>query len=158
MYFLNWAIPGLLFYVHPFSTVSIKSMKNKIYPLMTGFELWIPGVGSDRSTNWATATSHLQCLIIDMKSFFKKKWANPGLFFVYFRSFQTNNTIFTTNQCEKISIQYTVPGLNPQPLIHESSSITTRPGLLPNRLFLCHKLALHALKRWVCILAATTDA
>ena len=26
--------------------------------------------------------------------FFKKKWANPGLFFVYFRSFQTNNTIF----------------------------------------------------------------
>ena len=24
------------------------------------------------------------------------KWANPGLFFVYFRSFQTNNTIFTT--------------------------------------------------------------
>ena len=61
---------------------------------MTGFELWIPGVGSDRSTNWATATSHLQCLIIDMKSFFKKKWANPGLFFVYFRSFQTNITKF----------------------------------------------------------------
>ena len=29
------------------------------------------------------------------------KWANTGLFFVYFRSFQTNNTIFTTNQCEK---------------------------------------------------------
>ena len=29
-------------------------------------------------------------------------WANPGLFFVYFQSFQTNiNTIFTTNQCEK---------------------------------------------------------
>ena len=28
-------------------------------------------------------------------------WANPGLFFVYFRSFQTNNTIFTTNECEK---------------------------------------------------------
>ena len=25
------------------------------------------------------------------------KWAMPGLFFVYFRSFQTNNTIFTTN-------------------------------------------------------------
>ena len=30
------------------------------------------------------------------------KWANPGLFFVYFWSFQTNIiTIFTTNICEK---------------------------------------------------------
>ena len=32
------------------------------------------------------------------------KWANPGLFFVYFRSFQTNNTIFTTNKCEKCHV------------------------------------------------------
>ena len=29
------------------------------------------------------------------------KWANPGLFFVYLQSFQTNITIFTTNICEK---------------------------------------------------------
>ena len=36
-------------------------------------------------------------------SFFFLNWANPGLFFVYFRSFQTNNTIFATNQCEKMS-------------------------------------------------------
>ena len=33
-----------------------------------------------------------------------KNWANPGLFFVYFRSFQTNNTIFTTNECEKCHV------------------------------------------------------
>ena len=33
--------------------------------------------------------------------------------FVYFRSFQTNNTIFTTNQCEKMSKQYTAPGFEP---------------------------------------------
>ena len=26
---------------------------------MTGFELWTSGIGSDRSTNWATATSHI---------------------------------------------------------------------------------------------------
>ena len=45
--------------------------------------------------------------------FFLKKWANPGLFFVYFQSFQTNITIFTTNICEKMSIQYTVPGFEP---------------------------------------------
>ena len=28
---------------------------------------------------------------------FFKKWANPGLFFIYFRLFQTQITIFTTN-------------------------------------------------------------
>ena len=27
---------------------------------------------------------------------FFKKWANPGLFFIYFQSFQTSNAIFTT--------------------------------------------------------------
>ena len=32
--------------------------------------------------------------------FFLKQWANPRLLFVYFQSFQTNNTIFRTNQCE----------------------------------------------------------
>ena len=40
------------------------------------------------------------------------------------------NTI-TTNQCEKMSIQYTAPDLNPQPRKYESSPITTRLGLLP---------------------------
>ena len=44
---------------------------------------------------------------------FLKKWANPGLFFVYFRSFQTNITIFTAYTCKKMSIQYTVPGFEP---------------------------------------------
>ena len=45
---------------------------------------------------------------------FLKKWANPGLFFVYFWSFQTNTiTIFTTNTCEKMSIQYMVLEFEP---------------------------------------------
>ena len=39
-------------------------------------------------------------LYLDHTIFFKK-WTDKGLFFVYFRSFETNNTIFTTNQCEK---------------------------------------------------------
>ena len=53
------------------------------------------------------------------------------LFFVYFRSFQTNNTTFTTNQCEKCPSSIWSWDLNPQPFIHESSPITTRPGLPP---------------------------
>ena len=52
--------------------------------------------------------------------------------FSFFRSFQTNNTIFTTNQCEKCPFSMRRHDLNPQPFEHESSPITTRPGLLPS--------------------------
>ena len=37
-------------------------------------------------------------------------WAHLGFFFVYFRSFQTDSTNFTTNYCVKISIQYPALG------------------------------------------------
>ena len=41
--------------------------------------------------------------------FFKKKWANPGLFFVYFRLFkQTLQFLQQINV--KMSIQYPAPG------------------------------------------------
>ena len=65
-------------------------------------------------------------------SYFFKKWANLGLFFVYFRYFQTNNTIFTTNQCEKMSCPSSIwrQDLNNQPLKQQSSPITTRSGLI----------------------------
>ena len=60
------------------------------------------------------------------------KWANPALFFVYFRSFQTNiTTIFTTNQCEKCTSSIWQWDSNPRPFEQESSPITTRPGLPP---------------------------
>ena len=45
------------------------------------------------------------------------KWANHGIFIIYFRSFQTKIiTFFATNMCEKMSIQYMVPGFNPRSL------------------------------------------
>ena len=45
---------------------------------------------------------------------FYKNGPTPASFIVYFRSFQTNIiTIFTTNICEKMSIQYTVLGFEP---------------------------------------------
>ena len=49
--------------------------------------------------------------------FFKKNWANPDLFFIYFWSFETNNTIFTTNQCEEMLCQSSIRrrDSNPQP-------------------------------------------
>ena len=57
--------------------------------------------------------------------------ANPGLFFVYFRSFRAKITIFTTNICEKMSTQYMVTGFEPMTFGCESLPITTRPGLPP---------------------------
>ena len=57
-FFKKWAIPGLFFiYFHLFNTVDNKQMFNKILP-MTGVEPRTSGIESDRSTNWATTTSH----------------------------------------------------------------------------------------------------
>ena len=57
--------------------------------------------------------------------------ANPGLFFDNFQSFQTNNTIFTTNICEKCPSSIWCRDSNPRPSERESLPITTRPGLPP---------------------------
>ena len=58
---------------------------------------------------------------------------------LYFRSFPTNNTIFTTNQCEKMSkcpSSIRRRDSNPRPYEHELSPITTRPGLPPSQALL----------------------
>ena len=57
------------------------------------------------------------------------KWANPGLFFIYFWSFQVNNNILTTNKCEISPSSIQRWNSNPRPFKHELSPITTRPGL-----------------------------
>ena len=66
---------------------------------------------------------------------FKNNWPTLASFIIYFWSFQTNIiTNFTTNWCEKNSIQYMVPGLEPMTSWHDYPPITTRPGL-PQFLF-----------------------
>ena len=64
--------------------------------------------------------------------FFLKKWSEPALFFVYFQSFSNKQYFFATNQCEKRSkcpSSKQHRDSNPQPYVHESSPITTRPVL-----------------------------
>ena len=51
--------------------------------------------------------------------------------FCLLSSFQTNNTVFTRNKYEKYQVHIWRRDLNPRPLKHESSPITTRPGLPP---------------------------
>ena len=63
--------------------------------------------------------------------FLNIKWAIHGLFSFIFSLFKQNNTIYTTNQCEKMSRPSSIlhQESNPRPLKHESSPTTTRPGL-----------------------------
>ena len=56
------------------------------------------------------------------------KWANPSLFFIYFRSLQTSNTIFTTNQCEKCPSSLWHRDSNPRPL--DQGSLPSQTTLL----------------------------
>ena len=64
-----------------------------------------------------------------LKEFFFKKMGQSWPLF-YVRSFQTNNTISTTNQCEKYPSNIWRRDSNPRPFEHESCPITTRPGLM----------------------------
>ena len=54
--------------------------------------------------------------------------------FCLLSSFQTNNTVFTRNKYEKYQVHIWRRDLNPRPLKHESSPITTIPGLPPKNI------------------------
>ena len=64
---------------------------------------------------------------------FLKKWAKPGLFFVYFQSFSNKQYNFYNKSMWKMSCPSSIRRLdsNPWPLECESPPITTRPGLPP---------------------------
>ena len=70
-----------------------------------------------------------KCSTLFLCQFFFKNGTTPALF-VYFQAFQINNTIMTANKCEKMSCPSSLrcQDLSSQPLQHESSPITTRPG------------------------------
>ena len=69
---------------------------------------------------WNFAKSYFEA--ISTSSFFK--WPSPASFMVYLRLFKKQHYNFY-NICEKMSIQYPVPGIEPT----TSSPITTWPGL-----------------------------
>ena len=57
--------------------------------------------------------------------------ANPSLCLFIFDIFQTNNTILQQINVKKWPSSIRCRDSNPWPLKHETSPITTRPGLLP---------------------------
>ena len=72
-----------------------------------------------------------------------KNWRNlvfskstiPGLFFIYLRSWSSNNTIIQKNKSQKWPTLWW--DFNSQPLDYQSHPITTRPGLLPVEAISC---------------------
>ena len=79
----------------------------------------------------------------NISNFLKLAHARP---LVYFCFFQTNNTIFLTNKCEKCPSGFRCWDTNPQPLVHESSPVTTRLGFPPNVILLNYPLYLCSCK------------
>ena len=71
--------------------------------------------------------------------FFFKNGPSPASISFIFELFQTNNTIFTTIQCEQMSCPSSIRRRksNPRPLECESPPMTTRPGLPPMRRHMC---------------------
>ena len=68
---------------------------------------------------------------------FYKKWANPGLFFLYLLVFFKQTLLFLQQiNVKKCPSSKWHRDLNPRPLEHESSPMTTRPELPPNQVIL----------------------
>ena len=81
----------------------------------------------------------LGCKTWDVTCFFFKNGPSPASISFIFELFQTNNTIFTTIQCEQMSCPSSIRRResNPRPLECESPPMTTRPGLPPMRRHMC---------------------
>ena len=101
MDFFKWANLGLLFdYFWSFQTNCTIFTANQC-------EKWPSSILCRDSKS---QPSDYECTPLTTTQLDFFKWANLGLHFVYFRSFQTNCTNFTTNQCEKMAIHYPAPG------------------------------------------------
>ena len=91
----------------------------------------------------AKTTLDYKSWIMFIECIFFKRWANSGLFFVYFRSFQTTNIFFYNKSMWKNSCPSSIQrrDSNPWPSEHEPPPITTRPGLPPKSSLLIPSLA-----------------
>ena len=74
----------------------------------------MPKIGFEPMSSFVPSDDHANCdkSAAFCSQVFLSQYLWPPLL-IYIRSFQTNNTVFTTNQCEKMSIQYTAPGFKP---------------------------------------------
>ena len=71
-----------------------------------------------------------QCIRVPIGHFFKK-WANSGLFLIYFRLFKHTLQFLQQINVNKCPSSIRCQDSNSRPLKHEYSPMPTRPGLPP---------------------------
>ena len=91
-------------------------MDNQSWNFQSHFQFQVP-VRGFYTLKWDQFVKVSKCVLktIDPIGYFFK-WAKPGLFFLYFLSFQTNNRFYyKKSMCKNVqmSIQYTAPGFEP---------------------------------------------
>ena len=109
---------------------------DKGYVFMSLFCLMLSIYSQVRHINWKICPS--------FKLIFK--WANPGLFFIYFRPFKHTTNFMTKTYVKKCLSSIQCRHSNSRPLEHESLSITSRPVLNYLNSLMASKMAIR-LKR-----------
>ena len=85
-------------------------------------------------------------LTIALTVIFLKKWANPGLFFVYFRLFKQTLQLLQQINVKKCPSSIRHRDSNSQPSDYESPPLTTRPKLPPKIRYPCLEYSIFALR------------
>ena len=120
---LCFCLSSLSFHAHTFSSYFVPSVIKTLLPFVSipafntscQFSLSFRPCLPPQALLYVLLSHTTSCLLpsliykISSLSFFKKNGPTPASFNL-FSSFQTHITIFTPNKCEKMSIQYTVPG------------------------------------------------
>ena len=102
-------------------------LKIQIFLMMTKF---VESLSNHEALAWTA--------IVYNKHTFFKNGLTPASFSFIFNLFRQTTEFYNKSMWKNVmSIQYMAPGFEPRPLEHESSPLTTRPGLPPN-----HKHAL----------------
>ena len=105
---------------------------NKGCPWFGSLLVWITGKWAEMWVPFYTFALLSQFVFIGCVSiFFLKNGPSPASFSFIFGLFQTNITIFTTNQCEKCPSSLQCWDSNSRSSGYESPPITTRPGPPP---------------------------
>ena len=90
-------------------------------------------IPTTKSLGWVRLMRSLQIAMNYFNSWNESTYCSsvhvPEYFFVYYKSFQTNDIKFTTNYSEKFPSSIRCQDSNSQPSEHESPPLTTRPRL-----------------------------
>ena len=92
------------------------------------------------SIQWSISNLNLIAIFIrELNSFFVKNGPTQASFLFIFGLLKRTIQFFTTNQCEKCPSSIRRRNSNPRPFEHESSPITTIPGLLSNSWYVTYR-------------------